>query len=101
MKWFHPSSRKLQRWLDHGAPEDVDAHVAECSRCANRIEELASPAPELTEALSRSMQAPEDLVQRLGARMTDTMRSREDLQILLDLMGIPLSTVRNLMMEED
>ena len=101
MKWFHPSARKLQRWLDEGGPEDVDAHVATCARCANRLEDLAAPLPELSAALSQSLQAPEDLVQRLGARMTESMRSREDLQIILELMGIPLSTVRNLMTEEE
>ncbi|MEM7142947.1 MAG: hypothetical protein AAF548_18125 [Actinomycetota bacterium] len=101
MRWFHPSSRKLQRWLDEGGPDDVDAHVADCARCANRLEELAAPLPELSEALTRSMQAPDDLVARLGARMSESMRAREDLQLLLELMGVPLATVRSLMMEDD
>lgn len=101
MKLFHPSARKLQSWLDDGGPDDVDTHVAECVRCANRLEELAAPLPELTDALARSLQAPDDLVQRLGARMTESMRAREDLQLLLELMGVPLGTVRSLMMEDD
>lgn len=101
MKLFHPSARKLQDWLDDGGPDDVDTHVAGCVRCANRLEELAAPLPELTDALTRSLQAPDDLVQRLGVRMTDTMRAREDLQLLLELMGIPLGTVRSLMTEDD
>ena len=101
MKWFHPSARKLQRLLDDGGSADVDAHVAECARCANRLEELAAPLPELSQALTRTLQAPDDLVQRLGHRMTESMRAREDLQLLLELMGIPLGTVRSLMMEDD
>ena len=101
MRWFHPSARKLQRWLDDGGPDDVDGHVATCARCANRLEELAAPLPELSSALADSMRAPEDLVQRLGARMTESMRSREELAILLELMGLPLGTVRNLLMEDD
>ncbi len=101
MKWIHPSNRKLQRWLDDGEPQDVDEHVAGCVRCANRLEELATPLPELSQALSRSMQAPDDLVQRLGVRMTESMRTREDLRLLLELMGVPLATVRSLMMEDD
>ncbi|MDW3217392.1 MAG: hypothetical protein R8F63_02155 [Acidimicrobiales bacterium] len=101
MRWFHPSARSLQRWLDDGDPDDVDAHVAGCDRCANRLEELAAPLPDLTQALNRSLRAPDDLVQRLGARMTETMRAREDLQLLLELMGVPLGTVRSLMMEDD
>ena len=101
MKFFHPSGKKLQRWLDEGGPEEVDTHVADCDRCANRLEELAAPLPELGAALALSMQAPTDLVQRLGERMTESMRSREDLAIILELLGIPLSTVRNLMTEDD
>ena len=101
MKWLHPSTRKLRTWLDGGGPTDVDAHVAGCARCANRLEELAAPLPPLAGPLAASLQAPDDLVQRLGARMTESMRTREDLRILLDLMGIPFGTVRNLMTEED
>ncbi|MEZ5247478.1 MAG: hypothetical protein R2707_20485 [Acidimicrobiales bacterium] len=101
MRWLHPSTRTLQRWLEDGTPADVDSHVALCARCANRLEELATPLPELSNALARSLRAPDDLVQRLGVRMTDAMRTREDLQILLELMGVPLDTVRNLMTEED
>lgn len=101
MRWFHPSARRLRHWLDEGGPDDVDAHVAGCARCANRLEELAAPLPELSTALALSLAAPDDLVGRLGARMTESMRTREDLRILLDLMGIPLGTVRNLMTEDD
>lgn len=100
-RWFHPSSKKLQHWLDSGGPDDVDIHVAECSRCANRLEELAAPLPELTAALTASLSAPDDLVHRLGVRMTDSMRSREDLAIILELLGVPLGTVRNLITETD
>ncbi|MEQ8840060.1 MAG: hypothetical protein RIB98_03695 [Acidimicrobiales bacterium] len=101
MKLRHPSGRRLKTWLDGGGSERVDAHVVECARCANRLEELAAPVPELSRALSQSLQAPDDLVQRLGARMTNRMQAREDLQILLELMGVPLATVRNLLMEDD
>ena len=99
--WFHPSARKLQRWLEEGGPDDVDRHVAECARCANRLEELATPLPELTTALARSLAAPDDLVQRLGTRMTASMRNREDLAILLELLGVPIGTVRTLFTEDE
>ncbi|MGI9602768.1 MAG: hypothetical protein ACR2QE_12845 [Acidimicrobiales bacterium] len=101
MKWIHPSNRKLAAWLVDGEPDKVDAHVATCSRCANRLEELAAPAPELSAALAASLQAPDDLVERLGVRMTQSMRNREDLQMFLALMGISWPTVRNLMTEEE
>lgn len=97
MKLLHPSARRLRHWLDHGEPQDVDQHVVDCSRCANRLEELATPLPELTTALSQTLQPPDDLVQRLGVRMTRSMRNREDLSILLELMGVPWHTVQALM----
>lgn len=101
MKRRHPSARMLRRWLDTGGTADVDDHVARCTRCADRLEVLAAPAPELSAALVASMRPPDDLVHRLGVRMTESMRTREDLQILLELMGIPLGTLRNLMTEDD
>ena len=99
---LHPSAKALQRWLDAGneADADVDEHVADCDRCANRLEELAQPLPALTDALSRSLQAPDDLVQRLGVRMNTTIRNREDLRLFFELMGVPFATVRSLM-EDD
>ncbi|MDH4171898.1 MAG: hypothetical protein OEW42_20135 [Acidimicrobiia bacterium] len=101
MRWLHPSKRKLQRWLEEGGPSDVDGHVATCARCANRLEELAEPVPALSAALSASLQAPDDLVQRLGERMTQSMRNRADLAMFLELMGISWRTVQNLMTEDD
>ena len=98
----HPSAKALQRWLDDGTAPDVevDDHVADCDRCATRLEELAQPLPTLTDALSRTLQAPDDLVQRLGVRMNTTIRNREDLRLFFELMGVPFATVRSLM-EDD
>ena len=101
MRLLHPSPRRLQQWLESGEPSDVDRHVVDCARCANRLEELASPVPELGPALTESLQPPDDLVERLGVRMTRTMRNRRDLQLLLELMGVPWRTVRTLMEEDD
>lgn len=97
MTLLHPSARRLRHWLDHGEPHEVDRHVVDCARCANRLEEIATPLPEITTALSRTLQPPDDLVRRLGERMTRSMRNREDLAILLDLMGVPWHTVQYLM----
>lgn len=99
---LHPSTKRLQRWLDGEAQAepDVDAHILTCDRCANRLEELAQPLPDLSAALVESLSSPDDLVSRLGVRMNETIRNREDLSLLFELMGIPFATVRNLM-EDD
>ncbi len=99
---MHPSSKRLQRWLEAGpvAEPEVDEHILTCDRCANRLEELAQPLPELGVALQRTLASPDDLVARLGVRMNETIRNREDLSLLFELMGIPFATVRNLMEDE-
>lgn len=99
---MHPSDKKLLQWLERGDGGDParDEHIATCERCANRLEELAQPIPELGVALTQSLQAPDDLVQRLGVRMNASIQNREDLALFFELMGIPLATVRSLM-EED
>lgn len=101
MRWRHPSRRRLADWLDGDGTSAVDEHVATCARCANRLEELAEPVPALTSALNQSLQAPDDLVARLGVRMSRSMRNREDLALFMELMGIPWRTVQNLMTEDD
>ena len=83
-----------------GVDPVLDEHIATCERCATRLEELAQPLPALTDALSRSLRAPDDLVQRLGVRMNTTIRSRDDLRLFFELMGVPFATVRSLM-EDD
>ncbi|MDH3704866.1 MAG: hypothetical protein OES57_02300 [Acidimicrobiia bacterium] len=101
MRWIHPRDRKLREWLETGEPNSVDEHVVTCSRCATRLEEMEAPGPELGEALQVSMRAPDDLVQRLGVRMTESMRNRQDLRMFLELMGISWPTVRSLMTEDE
>ena len=99
---FHPSTKRLRRWLDHGpdAEPAVEEHVLTCDRCANRLEELAHPLPGLGSALSRSLSTPDDLVARLGVRMNASIRNREDLALFFELMGVPFATVRTLMEDE-
>ena len=99
---FHPSTRRLRHWLDGGpdAEPAVDEHVLTCDRCANRLEDLAHPLPELGSALSQSLSTPDDLVSRLGVRMNESIRNREDLALFFELMGVSFATVRTLMEEE-
>jgi len=98
----HPSKRTLQRWLDgHDTDDAVDTHVVNCNRCAARLEGFAEPVQALGTAVAQSLQAPDDLVRRLGVRMDATIRSREDVALFFELMGVPLATVRSLMEDDD
>lgn len=99
---IRPSDKRLLQWLEHGDGFDpqLDEYIATNERAANRLEELAQPLPELGPALSQSLQAPDDLVQRLGVRMNASIQNREDLSLFFELMGIPFATVRSLMEEE-
>lgn len=99
MKLIHPTKRTLRRWLESDEVDSVDDHVSACRRCANRLEELATPVPGLGDAIRRTLTPPDDLAERLGARMSESMRNREDLQIFLDLLGVPWRTVQNLVSE--
>lgn len=99
MSWIHPRTKRLRLWLDTGQAGSVDDHVSSCRRCAARLEDLAAPVPDLGAAISARLRPPDDLVERLSVRMTESMRNREDLQIFLDLLGIPWRTVQNLMTE--
>ena len=99
MRVRHPSKKALRRWLDADELTSIDEHVSTCDRCASRLEILAPPTDDIAEALNRALDAPEDLVTRIGTRMTESMRNREDLQILLELLGIPWRTVQNLLTE--
>lgn len=99
MRLIHPTRRTLSRWLESDEVGPADDHISTCRRCANRLEDLAAPVPALGDALTRTLSPPDDLVERLGVRMTDSMRSREDLQIFLDLLGVPWRTVQYLLDE--
>jgi hypothetical protein len=99
MRWLHPTKRTLSRWLDSDGTGPADDHISSCRRCANRLEDLAAPVPALGDAITRTLSPPDDLVERLGVRMNDSMRNRDDLQIFLDLLGVPWRTVQNLLDE--
>ena len=97
-----PSDDRLRRLLEHGEGFDpaLDAFLATSARCADRLEELAQPLPELGPALHERLAAPDDLAVRLGVRMNESIRTRNDVSLFVELMGVPFATVRALVDDE-
>lgn len=96
---LHPSKRKLSAWLETGGPDDVDTHVAGCERCAASLEALAVPEPTVGDALATFLAPPDDLVDRINGRISDSLRSRADLKMFAELVGISLPTAQLLLTE--
>ena len=100
MRLRHPSRQDLQRWLD-GAEPGIDAHVAECSRCAATIEELTEAAQHgIADALATVYQPPGDLSERLQRRVAARLDSRAVLDVVGDLFGAAFETSMLLRTEE-
>ena len=95
MRFRHPSGKRLAHWLEGELPE-LDDHIDTCERCANRLEQQANPGPGLSEALRRALAPPTDLAPRLTSGIANKMQTRQDLQTIADLMGLPIHTARAL-----
>lgn len=91
---LHPGADKLEAWLDGDAPQ-LDAHIDQCLRCSNRIEELAGDDYRtLVQALGRAVAPPRNLQPRLVDGISRRMQAREDLTLLGDLVGVSWRTLR-------
>ena len=93
MRLQHPSRKRLLAWLSGELP-DLDDHIESCDRCATRLEELATPGPSLRDALRTALAPPLDLAPRLRSGIAHKMQTRQDLQTVLDLMGLPIHIAR-------
>lgn len=98
---LHPGRRRLVAWLEgDDADAKTDRHLGTCAHCADRLEELAPPAPDLRVELARALQAPTDLVPRLQTGVRKRLDGRQDLRLLGQMLGLPWRTARLLMDEE-
>lgn len=95
MRMGHPSRKRLAAWLA-GDLAEIDDHVDACARCANRLEELASPGPSVGDALRQALAPPSGLAPRLTSGIARKMQTRQDLQTVVDLMGLPVHIARAL-----
>ena len=90
---FHPSRRRLTTWLEGGDPS-IDDHIAGCHRCAAVLEDLGQPDSRIGEALRTVLAPPADIQRRLQVGMAAKMQTREDLRLLVELLGLPAQTWR-------
>lgn len=91
----HPSTGALRDWLE-GVTTELDAHIAECSRCATKIEmmQATEPTPSFREMLIESLAVPADLPERLQGGISARIRARNDWLLVSELFALPFDTVR-------
>lgn len=90
---LHPGRRRLTAWLERGDPS-LDDHIAACHRCATVLEDLGQPDAPVADALRTVLAPPPDLQTRLQAGMTTKMQARDDLRLLVELLGLAGQTLR-------
>ncbi len=92
---WHPSKKRLAAWLANG-DSSLDTHISTCERCATKLEDISEPSQPLGEALRAMLAPPEDLYPRLRVGIAAKMSTREDLQLLAELMGLPFHAAKTL-----
>lgn len=108
----HPSTEALRRWLLGDAEdEQVSEHVADCGRCATKLEQIDHETAEGAQtpadgnsvaAALHSLLAPaEGLSERVEVSVVDRLGSRQYLAVLGDLFGAGIETSRLLLTEEE
>jgi len=102
----HPNRQQLTSWLN-GDHEHLGEHIDDCPKCASKLDELDSTVPtsghlasveaisaELRPALLTLLEPPEDLHERISARITSRLRDRDDANLFGSLLGIPIEAGR-------
>jgi predicted anti-sigma-YlaC factor YlaD len=89
----HPNDQRLLAWLDGATPE-LDEHLADCERCAQTLDRLASPEADLGPALLSVLAPPTDLAIRVSERLAARVQNRRDAALFGSLLGISIETGR-------
>jgi hypothetical protein len=95
MSWRHPSKARLLEWLETGTvDEGLYVHVEQCSRCADELEALAEGDLSVDGALAALLSPDTGLEARMSARVASAMRDREDLALMISVLGSGARTAR-------
>jgi hypothetical protein len=97
----HPSKVRLHAWLDGEAAGDIDDHLLHCERCAATLEASAAGTPTFAGLLDQVLAAPEDLEARLRGGVAARLQTREDLRLLVELLGVPMETLKTFSAPQD
>ncbi len=90
----HPSRQRLQRWLETGSPQRVDAHIADCEHCQAILEELSELDDAVVADLQTAVTPPDDLAARTNTGVDERLRDEAAAGALLDLFTIGWDVVR-------
>jgi hypothetical protein len=95
MSLLHPSSKRLEGWLESGVTDaGLETHVENCTRCSDAIETLADDVSGLLPALQAILQPAPGLEDRMENRIRAAMLAREDLRLMLRIFGSGAETAR-------
>jgi len=94
MSWFHPTTRRLRRWMANPRPDRVEKHLSGCERCSDR---LAAPDPSsgVVDLLVDFVAPPQGLEDQMVEQVAQREReSRDTLAFVVDLFGVWWDTGR-------
>lgn len=81
----HPSSQRLQRWLDTGESRRVDRHITECDLCQATLETLTELDHEVVADLQTVVTAPNGLLDRTNVGVDVRLQSEAAVGVFVDL----------------
>lgn len=93
------STSRLERILEND-PDRFERLLTRYPSIADRFESGSLLSPDARDALREAFAAPDDLVERLNARLHTALDSPTARSTALDLLGLGLATVRELIRDD-
>lgn len=90
----HPNREELVQWLD-GHNSSLHEHIDTCEVCASNLDEISEPETvDLKPALLTLLKPPDDLHERVSARIARRLQDRRDADLFGALFGVPVEASR-------
>lgn len=97
----HPSTERLQEWLERGEPARVGRHVAECDRCLGALEQLSDLDDALVADLAEALAPPSGLEDRAASQLERRLRNEDALLVFIDLFAVGWDAARTIFHTEE